>query len=600
MATKVLGIEIGQNLTRVVEMDYLSKNPKIYDFFCFETPQGVIDDGMVKRSELFTTLMKQECDRHGIRTRKAVFVVSSSRINSRDVTIPFVKENKIKSVIDASAGDFFPVDMNSFHLVHKVLGTTETPEGAKQYNVNLLLVPNDLTASYFDFAKSLNMDLEALDYVGNSIFNVIAPSLGEGTNAIVKVEEENSLILVVKNGSVVLQRTVNYGVDEAVNVVRSHQEFGTNVSYREAIDILSGRTVIGRSGSEAQGEDDEDHALDSVKSELADSFRYLIANVNRVMEFYTSRNADEVGTIYLTGLGADFSGLSKLMTNELNQKVKVFTDLKNVAFGKSIDNSSLKINSYAAAIGAGISPRNLIPEKKKTDTEANKVNSQAQGGSTLIIGTALFVLGLAAAAAMFLYSKGKLDAAKAEKAKVEKNIERMQNEGVEELYEEYVTVGDLNTQLNQIYDGTLSRSEDLVDFIAELEEKLPSNLIVQNFSATNTGVTMSMICDSKEAAAETIMQLRTFDSVDVVSTSGLTDARTLAIEELIPQAEPETEEAEAEAEGEGENESAAVVVKEDENPVSFSIQCVYKAVNTGSEETDVPVEENTEEGGAES
>ena len=40
MATKVLSIEIGQGLTRVVEMDYKVKNPKVYNYFTFETPSN--------------------------------------------------------------------------------------------------------------------------------------------------------------------------------------------------------------------------------------------------------------------------------------------------------------------------------------------------------------------------------------------------------------------------------------------------------------------------------------------------------------------------------------------------------------------------------
>ena len=37
MANRVLGIEIGENLTRVVEIDYKAKNPKIYNMFGFPT-----------------------------------------------------------------------------------------------------------------------------------------------------------------------------------------------------------------------------------------------------------------------------------------------------------------------------------------------------------------------------------------------------------------------------------------------------------------------------------------------------------------------------------------------------------------------------------
>ena len=68
MATKVLSIEIGQGLTRVVEMDYKVKNPKVYNYFTFETPKDVIDDGLVKRNEAFTSLFKAECEKRSIKT----------------------------------------------------------------------------------------------------------------------------------------------------------------------------------------------------------------------------------------------------------------------------------------------------------------------------------------------------------------------------------------------------------------------------------------------------------------------------------------------------------------------------------------------------
>ena len=51
MANRVLGIEIGENLTRVVEIDYKAKNPKIYNMFGFPTPPGMINDGVVQPDE---------------------------------------------------------------------------------------------------------------------------------------------------------------------------------------------------------------------------------------------------------------------------------------------------------------------------------------------------------------------------------------------------------------------------------------------------------------------------------------------------------------------------------------------------------------------
>ena len=57
MANRVLGIEIGENLTRVVEIDYKAKNPKIYNMFGFPTSPGMIDDGVVQPDGMFRSIL---------------------------------------------------------------------------------------------------------------------------------------------------------------------------------------------------------------------------------------------------------------------------------------------------------------------------------------------------------------------------------------------------------------------------------------------------------------------------------------------------------------------------------------------------------------
>ena len=49
MASKrVLSVEIGSSITRVCEVDYRVKNPKVYNNFILDTPEGVMKDGMLK------------------------------------------------------------------------------------------------------------------------------------------------------------------------------------------------------------------------------------------------------------------------------------------------------------------------------------------------------------------------------------------------------------------------------------------------------------------------------------------------------------------------------------------------------------------------
>ena len=53
---------------------------------------------------------------------------------------------------------------------------------------------------------------------------------------------------------------------------------------------------------------------------------------------------------------------------------------------------------------------------------------------------------------------------------------------------------------------------------------MPSDITVESFSSTGTQVSFSMRVGSKSAAANTIMQLRTFESLATVTTTGIDEA----------------------------------------------------------------------------
>ena len=544
MATKVLSIEIGQGLTRVVEMDFKVKNPKVYNYFTFETPKDVVNDGMVKRSEAFSALMKAECERRGIKTNQVVFSVSSSRIARREVKIPLVKEKQIQDLLDTSATDYFPVDMTQYHLVYSIVDKIDKGDD-KGYRLNLLAVPNDLTAEYFGFAQSLECNLLALDYVGNSVYQIAGESFSTGVEVLLKIDETTSLVTVLKDGEIDLQRSVAYGINEAIETVRANAAFGENLTYAQAIEMLCGKTCIRRYLNPETGyqeKEDTDKNITEARIQVTESLRRLITMIARVLDYYVSHNQGvKIDGITLIGAGADFSGLSKLLTNELNQKVRVLQDGQINAVNKVSDQTSLSVSRYAACLGAAMNPMNLIPEQKKD----GKGTKEQKATDAIKTGAIVLAVGLVAALLLAAIPSVQYFMTKWEKGKVEKNIQRMEDAGVEVVYQEYVTVKELSERLDTIYNSTISRSEELVAFIEELEEKMPSSLLVINFTATSQNVNMSIEVDSKEAAAKTLMQLRTFDSVEVVSSTGLTD-----------------------------NLDAA------DSIVAFSVECVYKPVVT--------------------
>ena len=60
MAKKVLSIEIGQQVTKAVVIDFLKKNPHVYNAFSFDTPEGVMEDGYVKDKDRMAQLLREQ------------------------------------------------------------------------------------------------------------------------------------------------------------------------------------------------------------------------------------------------------------------------------------------------------------------------------------------------------------------------------------------------------------------------------------------------------------------------------------------------------------------------------------------------------------
>lgn len=522
MATKVLSIEIGQGLTRVVEMDYKAKNPKIYNCFTFETPKDVIDDGMVQKSDAFTAVMKAECEKRGIKTKDVVFSVNSTKIARRVISIPLVKEKQIQELITTSASDYFPVDMTHYHLAYSIMEKINTKE-EKTYKLNVLAVPNELTACYFEFAKSIECTLVALDYVGNSVFQIVSEIFKIGVNVLIKVDEQNTLVTVIEDGQISMQRNVPYGIEPAIEAARDCGAFGENLSYAQAIDVLCGKTCIRRFLNPEEGykeKEDVDKGITEARIEVTESLRPMINMITRVLEYYASKVKDvEIDGITLIGLGADFSGLSKLLTNELNHKVRVYTPDKESVI-RTIGEAVFDVGRYAACMGAAQAPMNLIPEQKSTGFLPAKREGKSDADAVkegirlcvLLCGLAVVLAGVGLGGEMI--SKAKRD-------KLNKRIEELQPAKV--VYDEYVQTKANYEDFLRKYDLTVTPNSELYAFIEELEQKMPKSIQMLNFAANGTTVTISANVDTKVEAAELFVQLRTFESLATVDSPGITE-----------------------------------------------------------------------------
>jgi type IV pilus assembly protein PilN len=533
---KILSIEAEASQIRVAEVEVRGKKGRIYNCFCIPAPQGAVEDGQIRDTKTLGENLKAELSQRKIKTKKVYFVTGSTRIASREVRIPFVKANRIQSIVEANATDYFPIDVSKYVLSYSVIDVEsqrleDGKEETKQYYLMVYAAPKAISAAYSEFAENAGLTMTGITYTGDSIYHSVKDEYAKGTHILVKVEYTGTSITVIRDGELTLQRNINYGVDSAAETVRAFPEFGDRLDANEALDVLCSRKCINPFlDMESFDEEisDEDRKLETARAEVTESLRYLIGNISRIMDYYISRHTDtNFDSIVCCGLGAQVKGLMQLLTNELGQQVDVLQEFKNFVLPASGDTQEVCL--YAAVLSPGTSGVNLMDKINRKKKEKKETLSGAI--IICVVGTVAGVVLTAAGYANRIYQQH-------EQERLNQRIS--EESSIEEIYSAYTNAKAQYDNYQNMYQYTNTPNEGLKTFIEELEEKMPSDITVENFSSTGTQVSFSMRVGSKSAAANTIMQLRTFESLSTVTTTGIDEAEdgTVSLSVLCTYSDP--------------------------------------------------------------
>ena len=492
---KILSIEVEASQVRVAEIEVRGKKGRIFNCFCIPAPQGAVEDGQIRDTKSLAEVLREELFQRKIKTKKVYFATGSTRIASREVRIPFVKTNRIQSIIEANATDYFPIDVTKYILSYSVtdVETQKSEDGkeeTKQYHLMVYAAPKAISAAYSEFAENAGLTMAGITYTGDSVYYAVRGEYATGTHILVKIELKGTSISIINNGELALQRNINYGVDSAVETVRAFPEFGDRLDVGEALEVLCNRRCINSALDMMPADEmasDEDRMLETARAEVTESLRYMIGNISRIMDYYISRHTDATfETIDCCGLGAQVQGLMELLTNELGQPVKVLEKVENFALPSSAENEGAYL--YAAVMAPSISGVNLM---EKTSRKAKEKKDTLSGAIVIfVVGAVAGVALTAAGYANRIYQQHEQDRL---------NQRISEESSIEDIYNAYNTAKSQYDNYQNMYQYTNTPNEGLKNFIEEMEEKMPSDITVESFSSTGSQVSFSMRVTSKSA-----------------------------------------------------------------------------------------------------
>lgn len=553
---KVVSIEVGYSNIKICEIDYKVKTPRVYRFAMVPTPPNVIEDGYLKESAGLRTAIKEALFRNKIKSKRAIFTVASSKIINREVMLPPVKPNMMESMIKANLGEYFPIDLTDHEVSHVALETIKDGDNAGKTRVMLVAVEKSLVASYEALAQSCGLTLVDMDFVGNSIYQAVKKEASKIPTMVLKIEENQTIITVVKDNNMMLQRSINYGIEEAIHEVSASPVFDV-IDDKEAWQLIKRRCCIkvvmddDTNVIEPDLEHDDDMETTQARINVTRTLVPLVNGVSRVVDFYNSRNPEHIAQAFVIGMGGDMSGLAKLLTNELGIKTNVLRKLEGIVWHPSMGEGDLF--NYVACIGASMAPVSVISSEKK-QKQQKETNSKSLA---ILLGIFFVAASAALAANGYLTYQSALE-------------EQKRLQGLETLYlpaeQIHQRYEAMSTMYQDILMGHLMTNrpnDNVLNFISELEKMLPADVTVMEFTSDDKQASLLVRAADKDTAAGIIQNLRSFASLQYVSVDSIREVK---------------EEIERDEEAEGAEEAEREVAPEDieyRRYVEFIITCGY-------------------------
>ncbi|MHB8131019.1 MAG: hypothetical protein ACYDEX_18730, partial [Mobilitalea sp.] len=361
--------------------------------------------------------------------------------------------------------------------------------------------------------------------------------VNRGTNVFIQLNEQDTLISILRDDILILQRTVGYGISTLTDAVMEQEHYQIN-DRKEALELLESKNLLSLeieqedpiqfdsswSKGEAAAASEVVLATGLAKTQdkemeqearryIIDSLHFLTNSIARMLDYYKSNHKDiEINTIYLSGTGVRIQGIDQFFFSEIGMTHKKMEKLWTISAKKKASAYRKNPSEFISCIGAVIKPIDFVPlefvEKKQK--------------RSAIIATVIFALACLAGAigttyvsyTDYLIAEQELDA-------VNQQLEELPQ--ISLVYNEYdVAVKELE-DLKLFEAMTQSKNDKIIAVIDELEKKLPSDTVILSMQFTESGITMNCTASDNNVGANALIaklykqleEIEYFATVDV-------------------------------------------------------------------------------------
>jgi Competence protein A. len=410
----------------------------------------------------------------------------------------------------------------------------------KHIRLSVYAVPSNLVKNYYNFAEMMGIHIVSLDYSGNSSYQMLKRQANEGSNVFIQLNEKDTVVSILSDNVLILQRTIGYGISTLVETVKEQSCLHIQDD-KEAIDLLSSRNLLDLTASvsaphgalpitspefeeaavagelitaaEMKITEEEQYRA---RRNIVESLQFLTNSISRMLDYYKNNHRNvEFKTIYLSGFGIRIEGIDQLFSEKIGIVNRKLEKLSSVSSKKNAQSFRLNPSEFMSCVGSVLKPVDFVPKE---------LMERRERIHTIATAVTFLLLSLGATAALCFVSYNDYIEAKSEYEAADGQLKAMAD--ISDIKNKYQKATEKLSDLQKM-EETIQKDDRINEVLAGLEKNILSNAKIQSIQFSENGVVMNvMMADNHYGAntlvAKLLMQIKNIDLFAQVQDSNMT------------------------------------------------------------------------------
>ena len=337
----VLGIDLGSEFVKIVQVDLKGSRPQIKDFVITELPANLKSNGLINSKDEMASFLHELINKNNFSTKYAVFSINGKNAFVREITMPIMSDEELKQAVTWDAGQYVPYETDTYYMDFAKFGSL-TPDG--QQPIVLVAAPKEIVDSIVEISDVLGLKILKIDIDVLSICRTLSKGFEEFI--LLDIGLDYSMMTIFQSGAPVAQRALQQGWGHFINAVA--EVMGTD--NRKAETLITTRNLL------IDCDNDFEEASVALTA-LRGAVNSLVHECRLTSDYYTTNKREAVFThLVLAGAGSALPGLAEYVARDNENEVITHDILRTVDFSSKFEKTKVKAVApiLAVAVGAAL------------------------------------------------------------------------------------------------------------------------------------------------------------------------------------------------------------------------------------------------------